>query len=392
MPISNSIFTRNKSWAMDRDNSVKITAARHDDHDGDIATALNAIMAGTAGFIGPTLHYSGSAALPGIAFNGDTDTGIYRIGANQIGFATAGVLAMSIDAAGVVTFANTPTAPTATAGTSTTQIATTAFVAAAKALKGHIYGLTLSNNSTDATNDIDIAAGEAVSTETSPGLMVLASALTKRLDATWAVGTNQGMLDGTESVAGTPDVSTWYHIWLIERPDTGVVDVLASESATAPTMPDAAYTRKRRIGAVFNDASGDILAFTQFGDEFLLNTSTNNYDQNNPGVSAVSVTLTVPTGVKVVGKGHSVLVNANVATGSALLLSALDRVDETPSSANMINANAGTFAGGSNLSGLDFAIRTSTAGQIRTRVNFSSTDVTLRIRTIGWIDTRGRLA
>ena len=36
--------------------------------------------------------------------------------------------------------------------------------------KGNIFGLTLSNNGSDATNDIDIAAGEAVSTETTPAV------------------------------------------------------------------------------------------------------------------------------------------------------------------------------------------------------------------------------
>lgn len=110
------------------------------------------------------------------------------------------------------------------------------------ALKGHIDGLTLSNNSTDATNDIDIAAGEAASTETNPVLMVLASALTKRLDASWAVGTGNGGLD-TGSVANAK-----YYVWLIRRSDTGVVDALFSTSNSSPTMPTN-YDQKRLIGS-----------------------------------------------------------------------------------------------------------------------------------------------
>jgi hypothetical protein len=58
------------------------------------------------------------------------------------------------------------------------------------------------------------------------------------------LGTAAGALD-TGAIAN----STWYHVWLIERVDTGVVDVLFSLSATAPTMP-ANYTRKRRIGSM----------------------------------------------------------------------------------------------------------------------------------------------
>ncbi len=108
--------------------------------------------------------------------------------------------------------------------------------------RGHIYGLALTNG-TDAVNDIDIAAGEAASSDTAPVLMTLASALTKRLDAAWAVGSGNGGLD-----TGAVGNSTYY-IWLIQRSDTGVVDALYSLSATAPTMP-ASYDRKRLIGVV----------------------------------------------------------------------------------------------------------------------------------------------
>ena len=90
--------------------------------------------------------------------------------------------------------------------------------------KNYITGLTLSNNASDATNDIDIAAGKARDATDTEG-MVLASALTKQIDAAWAVGTNAGMLD-TGAVGNNT-----YHLFLIKRSDTGVVDVLASLSA-----------------------------------------------------------------------------------------------------------------------------------------------------------------
>jgi hypothetical protein len=53
--------------------------------------ALAAYLDTLALATGPGLFQSGSAALPGIAFAGDTDTGLLRPGANQIGIATAGV-------------------------------------------------------------------------------------------------------------------------------------------------------------------------------------------------------------------------------------------------------------------------------------------------------------
>lgn len=129
-------------------------------------------------------------------------------------------------------------------------------------LSGHkgIGGL-IQSLGTDADHDIDISAG--VCADSTYAELITGAAITKQIDAAWAVGTNAGGLDGTESVAGTPDASTWYYIWLIKRSDTDVVDALFSESATAPTMPTS-YDFKRLIGAVLTDGSSNIVAFTAY--------------------------------------------------------------------------------------------------------------------------------
>jgi hypothetical protein len=126
-------------------------------------------------------------------------------------------------------------------------------------------GLICSNDS-DASHDVAISVG-GVRDATNTVNMSLAAILTKRIDAAWAVGDNNGGLDGTESSGGTPDASTMYYIWLIERSDTGVVDALYSESPTSPTMPTN-YDYKRLIGSVLTDGSNNILPFTQTGDYF----------------------------------------------------------------------------------------------------------------------------
>ena len=90
-------------------------------------------------------------------------------------------------------------------------------------IDGYRYGCTIANNAGDATNDIDIAAG-IWADDTGAVLLRLASGITKRLDAAWAVGSGNGGLD-TGSIANTT-----YHLWLIMRSDTGVVDVLFSAS------------------------------------------------------------------------------------------------------------------------------------------------------------------
>lgn len=155
-------------------------------------------------------------------------------------------------------------------------------------MAGYIFGLALSNNGSDTNNDIDIAIGRATD-NTAFALMELTGALTKRLDANWAVGTNQGGLD-----TGSKASSTLYYVWLIQRPDTGVVDVLFSTSATSPTMP-ANYTIKRVIGAIFTDGSSNIRQFYQQGRWFYYKTRV--LDANATAMSnntPITITATVP--------------------------------------------------------------------------------------------------
>jgi hypothetical protein len=239
----------------------------------------------------------------------------------------------------------------------------------------YLSGLTLSNNGSDAVNDIDIATGGARDS-TDAYSMVLASALTKRLDASWAVGTNQGGLD-TGVIANAV-----YHVFLIARPDTGVVDALFSTSATAPTMPTN-YTLRRRIGAI-QRVAGSILAFTQTGDEFRLTNAVADVSANNPGTAAVTRNLSVPAGVKVVA-----IIGATVTTGGASVaayFSDLATTDEDPASSLLYQLGSTTSLSG----GFVGAITTNTSGQIRSRLSASSAAITLSIKTIGWIDRRGR--
>jgi hypothetical protein len=255
--------------------------------------------------------------------------------------------------------------------------------------RGHIDGLILSNNGSDAVNDIDIAAGQATSGD-GTYVLNLASSLTKRIDASWAVGTNQGGLDGTESVAGTPDVSTWYHMWLIARPDTGVVDVLFSESPTSPTMPTN-YTKKRRVGAVFNNSSGDIRAFDQIGDEFIWDAAIVDLDDDNPGTSAVTRTLSVPTGVKV--KASVTLGSFLGTTGHGSWLSSLDSSDQAAQSittSSLTNMAMGNAEASSYWSFMATDVWTNTSAQIRSRISNSAAASRIGIITRGWTDPRGR--
>lgn len=94
--------------------------------------------------------------------------------------------------------------------------------------RGYIDGLTLSTAGSSAS--FGIAAGLATAVTTNYP-MSLGTAYTKTTSA-WAVGTGNGSLD-----TGTIATSTGYHVYLIERTDTGVVDVLTSQApGTASTV------------------------------------------------------------------------------------------------------------------------------------------------------------
>lgn len=255
------------------------------------------------------------------------------------------------------------------------------------AVHGHLWGLTLSNNGTDPTNDIDLAVGEAMSDDSDSNnavLMRLTSGLTKQLDVAWAVGTNAGMLaSGAALTNGT------YHLFLIMRPDTGVVDLAADSSVTGANLAantNAAYTKKRRIGSILRESAA-IVAFDQDGDVFTRKTSVLDVNATNPGVSAVTRTLSVPSGLKVKAFGNIALDIGSTAT--VALLSDLALTDETPS---LTAAPLGTTINRvvSGTTGNPWQVRTNTSAQIRSRLSVSDGSVILRIATLGWIDTRGR--
>lgn len=239
---------------------------------------------------------------------------------------------------------------------------------------GHLFGLTLSNNGSDATNDIDIAAGTAAAAD--GVLMTLSASLTKRLDASWAVGTGNGGLD-TGSIANTT-----YHVWLIQHGDSQVVDALFSTSASAPTMPSG-YTRKRRIGSIMR-IGGAIKAFSQVDDEFLWLVPVRDAAGTTWNTTATLIVCSVPLGIKV-----GALVSAEFSNAGAVfgLITSPDQTDTLPAVTqfNMLTTATCTVAFFHGI------VRTDTSGQVRAAAS-ASTGATANLFTRGWIDTRGRLA
>lgn len=244
-------------------------------------------------------------------------------------------------------------------------------------VRSALAGLTLSAAGSTAT--YGIAAGQAADS-TNGDLMELASAYTKGTGA-WAVGSGSGSLD-----TGAIATSTWYHAWLIKRPDTGVVDALISLSATTPTMPTG-YTLKRRIGSMKTDGSSQWVAFIQDGDLFQWKAVVADVSANAPGTAAVTRTLTVPPGVNVVARTVLDLVSVSATTPCYAALTDLATNDaDLAQTAAVMNA-----AGYVNEDRNQIDVRTTTSAQIRSRVGgLGDANVSISILTYGWIDRRGR--
>lgn len=208
----------------------------------------------------------------------------------------------------------------------------------------------------------------------------------KQLDAVWAVGDTAGMLDTGAIAAATP-----YFIWAIKRPDTGVVDILASLSSTAPTMPTG-YTLKRRLGIIVTDATPDIIALHQDGTRVQLDVPVSSFaEDNDPGVAAVLRVLAgIPVGFRVRPILAFTMEAAEGATEATFQFLVTDPAQAaTAPSATVFTA---MFASGDATAGLNSSSFPwdqgfcDTSARVRTEFDVSNTDLDLNCVTHGWID------
>lgn len=252
--------------------------------------------------------------------------------------------------------------------------------------RGYIDGCVISNG-TDATNDINIAAG--VCRDSTNAVDITVAAITgKQLDANWAAGGSAGMRNSAVGIANTT-----YHIYAVSKAD-GTQDIYAHTSLTVATVITAlqaesggsAYLYARRIASIVRSGS-TILAFTQRGDAFNLGTPIVDISNATPGTSANTGTLTVPSGIVV----EAVMNVGGTEQPAGVYVSALTDVDLAPSATIAPLGSVGSTTSGSGLATRNFTGRvlvfTNTSQQIRYRASASAA---VYGATLGWNDRRGK--
>lgn len=201
---------------------------------------------------------AGTAAAPGIAFDGDPNTGIYSPGADEIAIATGGTLRLSIDSAGAVTIPGdlTVEGTTTTIDSQTLQVKDKniemGVVATPTDVTADGGGITLKGTTDKTINWIDatdswtssehlsLASGKAyyinntqVLSSTTLGSGVTGSSLT-------SVGTLTGLtVSGDISMTGT-----------------GAIDVASGTAAQRPGTPSAGMIRFNTDDTTFEGYNG----------------------------------------------------------------------------------------------------------------------------------------
>lgn len=217
--LQNAFSGRAQLGLLGNDNlTVKVSADGSTFFDAVIFTAGS----GIATFIDRVRAGSGSAASPGFAFSADTDVGLYRIGANQLGVSVGGALKMSV---------------------STTALTIDATVTSLSATSTNISALYLGlgGATADATNRLSI---------NTPGVLFNHAGTSVDMTFNKNANTNDNTLSfktafSTRGIIGTsgsddlvakvsPDGSSFFNGWSIDRA-TGRLILLLLQMETSGT-------------------------------------------------------------------------------------------------------------------------------------------------------------
>lgn len=239
----------------------------------------------------------------------------------------------------------------------------------------------ISNNATDPDHDIDNAAGVCMDSTNTVELSV--SALTKRLDAVWAEGTNQG--GRASGVSLTAD--TTYHDFVIGKTDGSTDRGQDTDIDGTNLLLDATdYTYVRRVGSVRTDGSANILPMHVYNISgskyFIFDSPTISDSMSVANGSAVSVIVDTPSNLT----GIRVILNISVTVaggGGAYYLSGTNQDDLSPSSTVTPLATETIIGSGSSEHQVECMVDTSQRVRLRLSCSYPAT---VKVATVGWIE------
>lgn len=245
------------------------------------------------------------------------------------------------------------------------------------------------NNTGDLVNDITFFSRTIVFSDKSGSALV--TTLTKRLDASFAVGNGVG---GLASALSKLPLTT-YHCFALSNPDGSTSDYGFDTSAIATNLlADAvaiaafgAAFKWVRIWSIRTDDTAApnsvILGFNKKGRYCYLDILIGDLDITNPGTGAALRTLSTPGGVPTIPITHFTL---SKSTGSDIFgLIYNPDIPEPPTPAFNLH-NIAAFLVNDAVGGFDGPILTNNSNQISTKFSSSNVNVAFRALTSGWID------
>lgn len=256
----------------------------------------------------------GTNAAPAVAFTGDTDTGLYSPGANEVALATGGTGRLTIDGSGNVNIPGTLAVTGAITGSVTgTAANVTGTVAVANGGTGqttYTDGQLLIGNSTGNTlTKATLTSGSGISITNGSGSVTIASTVTGTVTSVSGTGTVNGItLTGTVTSTGSltlggaltgVDLSTQVTGTLpLANGGTGQTSAQLAINSLAGAVTSGQYLR--------GNGTNVVMSAIQAGDVPTLN-------QNTTGTAAgLSATLAVSSG----GTGQTSYTNGELLIGN----------------------------------------------------------------------------
>jgi len=265
-------------------------------------------------------------------------------------------------------------------------------ITAERLIRNFIDGFNCSQGA-DAEHDIDITAGQLVNfANTAWGT---GTAMTKRIDATWAAGTAGGGMNDSETVGNT----TFYGLFAIFNTSEGIDYGFDTSLTAANLLADTAVIAAgfdqgyRRIGWVRTDGAANIIGFIHYGhdDEW-------HYDDPDNDISADFDTTLSTTVVTVTCKAPPlVLALLNAYFTDSATSNADGELRIWPTAIVNQTAAKNTSQWKEHEDNNDFNAQVNIGGNIWIQMDSSSqvkmvaaTAGTATLRTYGWRDNRGR--